>query len=102
RAEVAGETKVRQRRESHVVRATDAALEHAAAPHGNLVALADVVDRLGDGEAADASRLDVDDLSRAELDHIGGTIDVSDRLIETDARLEALLQLGVPNDIIAS
>ena len=59
------------------------------------------MDRLGDGETADTPRLDVDDLPRAELDHVGRTIDVGDRFVETNARLEAPLQLGVPNDVIA-
>ena len=62
--EIAGQREVRQRRQRHVVRAADAALQHATAPHGNSVRLTQVMNRLRYGESADSARLDVDDPPR--------------------------------------
>src|SRR5438094_7283042 len=84
------------------MRAADTALEHATAPDGNAAALADVVNRLRDGKATDAARLDVDDLAGAELDHVLGAVDVGDRLVETESRLHPALELGVPNEVVAA
>src|SRR5207237_10771095 len=59
RTEVTREAEVGERRQRDVICAADTALQHTAAPHGNPVALADVVIRLCDGDSYHSRRLDL-------------------------------------------
>ena len=70
--DVARQREVRQRRQVNVVRAADAALEHAAVPHRNAVRGRQIVqaDRLA--MTADPARLDVDDPAGAGVDRLLG------------------------------
>ena len=63
---VAGQREIRQRGKRNVVRAADARLEHAAAPHRHVVLLAEIVNALCHFEAADAAQLDIDNFARAQ------------------------------------
>ena len=88
RAQIARKAEVRQRRERHVVRAADAALEHAAAPDGNSVRVADIVNRLRLRESADAPGLDVDDPPAPSAIMSSARSTLGDRLVEADRRLQ--------------
>ena len=66
--DVARHREVREGREGDVVGTADAAFQHAAAPDGNPVGLAEVVEADGRSVAADPPRLDVDDPAVLEGD----------------------------------
>ena len=70
-------------------------------PDGDPGGRADIVQPDRFTEAADPSRLDVDDASRSQLDHVLRTVDVGDGLVEADRRSQAPLQLRVAREVIA-
>ncbi len=80
--------------------AADAALEHAAVPHRNVVLCRQIVQRNRLRVAADASRLDVDDPAGAELDRLGRSANRVERLVEADRRPQPRLQAGVVADVV--
>src|SRR5664279_173837 len=98
--QVSRDAEPREGRERHVVRAADTALEHPAAPDGDLVLHAEIVNRARLRKSTDAPRLDVDDAAGTERDHVFGLFDTGDRLVEADRRLQHPLELGVPNDVV--
>src|SRR5258708_4958317 len=55
---IPGGGEIGKRRECDIVRATDAGFEHAAAPAGDAVPLAEIVDAPRHGVTADATKLD--------------------------------------------
>src|SRR5260370_22080169 len=90
---IAGEAEFGKRRESDIVRASDAGFQHPAAPHGNTVALAEIVDAPCHGVAADAAKLDVYDLARAQFDGGACLLFRVNALIQADRRSEPFLPL---------
>ena len=67
-----GSVKPGQRGEMEVVRAADAAFEHAAVPQRDAAVAGELVHRERRAEAAHPPGLDVDDAARAELERVGG------------------------------
>ena len=100
RADVAGQGEIRERGERDVAGAANAALQHAAAPDGDRVAPAEVVDRPGLREAADPSGLDVHDPSGPQGEHILGRVGVRNRFVEADRRRQPVLELRVPAQVV--
>ena len=70
-------------------------------PHQTGIAAveAEVVDPASLEVAADAARLDVDDLGGTELDRIGGGVERDDRFVEADRRRRGPGELGVAEDV---
>src|SRR5262249_28844139 len=79
--------------ESDVVGTADAGFQHAAAPHGDTVIAADIVNGANFFVTADAAELDVDDPASADLDRLTGVLAGMNRFIKTDWRLDVFLQL---------
>ena len=98
--DVAGEREIGLRGHGDVVSAADAGFEHAAAPNGNVVFLAEIVDAFGLEVAADAAEFDVDDFAGAESDGGFGLFVGVDALIETDGRLEIFLNFDVAEEVV--
>ena len=73
---------------------------HAAAPDRDAAIHAQVVDPTSLEVTADATRLDVDDLRRAERDRVGGGACRHDRFVETHGRRRRLGQLGMADDVL--
>src|SRR6185437_1387748 len=65
--DIARERESRKRRESNVMRATDASFEHSAAPDGNASLSSHVVNFLCFGKAANAAEFNIDDPARAQF-----------------------------------
>jgi len=65
-----------------------------------MVPRAQVVDRERSGEAAYSARLDIDDASCAEGDHVLRALDAGDGFVEADRRRQAPLQRGMPYEIV--
>src|SRR5205814_9262397 len=74
--------------------------EHPAAPDGNAVALAQIVDAPCHGVAADAAKLDVDDFAGAQLDGGARLLFRVNAFIQADRRVQLLLQLHVTVEIV--
>src|SRR5260221_14267098 len=74
-----------------VVGAAYAGFEHAAAPDGDGIFGAEVVDAFGLQGAADAAELDVDDFAGAEGDGGFGLFVGVDALVEADGGLQIFL-----------
>src|SRR6266568_8164969 len=87
-------------RECDIVRAADAGFEHAAAPDGDAVTLAEIVDAPRNGVTADTAKLDVDDLAGAQFD--GGTrlLFRMNALIQTNWGVEFLLKFDVAVEVV--
>ena len=98
--DVAGERKVGQGGHGDVVGATDAGFEHAAAPIGDGIFLAEILDAFGLQVTADAAELDVDDFAGAERGGGFGLFVGVDALVEADGRLELLLEFDVVEEIV--
>ena len=98
--DVAGEREIGERGHGDVLRATDAGFEHAAAPDGDVVFLAEIVDAFGFMESADAAKLDVDDFAGAERDGGFGLFVGVDALVEADGGLEIFLDFDVAEEIV--
>src|SRR5438876_6063750 len=77
------------------MRATDARLEHAAAPYRNSVVATDIVNSARFLVASDPPEFDVDDPAGADLDGFARVVRRVDRLIEADRRLDLLLKFGM-------
>src|SRR6266702_4510972 len=75
-----------------VVRAADAAFEHAAVPHGDAAGGADVVHANGLGVAAEPSRLDVHDPACVDRDRVLRGARRMDGLVEAVRRPDLALQ----------
>src|SRR5690242_459743 len=82
------------------MRTPDATLEHAAAPDWNIVCLCHIVNGNRFAEATHASDFDVDDSAGAQFNRSSSATRMVNRLVETDARLQCLLQAGVKIKII--
>src|SRR2546427_10598495 len=100
RGDVAGQTEVRERREMHVVRTADAHLEPPAAPHGQVVGGADVVNALRRGEPPDPAGLDIHDARRTDRDRLPRVLAGVDRFVEADRRLDLALERRVVDEVI--
>src|SRR6202007_1039259 len=85
---VAGEGEVGEGGHGDVLGAADAGFEHAAAPDGDGIFLAEIVDTFCLEEAADAAEFDVDDFAGAESDGGFGLLVGVDALVEADGRFE--------------
>jgi rhodanese-related sulfurtransferase len=62
--------------------------------------LTQIVNRFRLVEPANATRLDVDDPTAPEREHVLGAVNVRDRFIETDRRRNPVLQLRVPSEVV--
>src|ERR1700731_1839201 len=82
------------------MRAPHAGSHPPATPDGNTVALAQIVDPPRHGVAADAAKLDVDDLAGAQLDAGACLLFRVNALIQADRRVQLFLQLDVTVDIV--
>ena len=99
-ADVAGQSEIGLRGHGDVVSAADAGFEHASAPDGDGVFLAEIVDAAGFVVATDAAKFDVDDFAGAESDGGFGLFVGVDALIETDRRLNGLLDFDVAEEVV--
>src|SRR6266568_883878 len=99
-SDIAREGEIGKRREGDIVRAADAGFEHAAAPDGDAVTLAEIVDAPRHGVTADTAKLDVDDLAGAQFD--GGTrlLFRMNALIQTNWGVEFLLKFDVAVEVV--
>ncbi len=97
---VARQGEARESRQRDVRGTAEARLEHPAAPDGDAVLDADVVDAARLEVAADAAGLDVDDAACAERDRVLRGSSRGDRLVEADRRADEPRQLGVPEDVV--
>src|ERR1051325_4304728 len=66
RGNVAGQRKIRKRRQRNIVSAANSGFQHTAAPYGDIVRLAEVVDAACRSEAAYTAEFDVDDATGAK------------------------------------
>ena len=82
------------------MRASHVGLEHAPTPHGCPAIAAEVVDQPALPMSSDSSGLDVDDATAAKLECLPCIIRAMDALIETNRRLQLLLQHSVIDDVI--
>lgn len=98
--DIAGQGEVGERGDGDVVGTANAGFEHAAAPYGDAELLGYVVNGDGFGEATDAACLDVDDLPAAEFESCAGVTTVANTLVETDSRVDTMLQSGVEIEVI--
>src|SRR5215469_11059774 len=80
--------------------AADAGFEHAAAPDGNVILYAYVVDLFGFGKASNPANLDIDDAASATLHRAGGIAGIFDRLVQADGGPQFLLETGMVVDIV--
>ena len=97
---IARQRKALERGKRNVVRAANAGLQHAAAPHRNAALHRRIVHRDGLGEAAHAARLDVDDAAGFHVDRRQRIAPVADRFVQADRRLQPLLQHGVVVEVV--
>src|SRR5258705_8406985 len=100
RADISRNGEVGKRGEGDVVRAANTALQHPAAPDRHTVPRAQVVDRDRSGEAAYSTRLDIDDASCREGDHVLRALEAGDGFVEADGRRQAPLQRRMPYEIV--
>ena len=100
RREIARQRETGQRREREIRRASEPGLEHPAAPRGDTVIAAHVVDARRFEVAADAAGLDAHDRARAELDRLARDARRGDRLVEADRRLDQPRQPGVADEVV--
>src|SRR5213595_2067998 len=84
----------------HVVRAADPHLEHSAAPDWYVARYADIVHAFRGRQPADAAGLDVDDLSRADLDRLARVLSGVDRLVEADRSGDLALQRRMIDEVV--
>ena len=77
-----------------------AVIDHAAAPGEDAAFTGKLLDAARFRQATDACDFDIDDLAAAELDGASGVIDAVDTFIQTDRRLDRLLQMAVIDDVI--
>src|SRR4029077_3807635 len=87
------------RGERDVVGAADTGLEHSAAPHRDVVVLADVVYFSGLAEPAHPANFDIHDAAGAGFDGRRGVARMPDRLVQTDGGFQFALQPGVIVDV---
>src|SRR5271170_1176085 len=99
---VAGQREIRQRGHGDVVRAADAGFQHASAPHGDGFLLAEIVNPVCGGVAANAAQFHIDDFAGAGFDGGAGVLDVVDALVEADGRFQLALQRGVRIDVVVA
>src|SRR5208283_5539079 len=97
---ISRQTKAFKRGERDIVSAPDAGFKHASAPHGNIVALGDIVDFLGLGETADAADFNVDDAAGACLKCEIGVARVVNGFVESDRGLDLFLQPSMQLDFV--
>ena len=69
-------------------------------PDGDARRLRQIVDLLGVGQAADARRLDVDDVAGVQFNRPSCMIGGDDAFVQAERRLDHLLELGVIEDVI--
>ncbi len=97
---IAREAEIGKGRERDIVRAADAGFEHPAAPDGNAMALAEVVDAPRHGVAADAAQFDIDDLAGAQLDGRACVLLRVNALVQADWGVQFFLQFDVAVKIV--
>src|SRR5579864_2914398 len=78
----------------------NAGFEHAAAPHGNAVALANVVNGDGFAESAQAPDFDIDNAAGAQLDGSFGIAGLANRFVEANRGFQLALQLRMLKDVV--
>src|SRR5207247_7891562 len=100
RADISRNSEVGKRCEGDVVRAANTTLQHSAAPDRHAVPRAQIVDRERCRETADSARLDIDDASCPEGDHVLRALDARDGFVEADRRRQAPLQCRMPYEIV--
>src|SRR5438105_427831 len=98
--DVAGQREIRERGERDIVRAADSGFEHAAAPDGNAVILAEIVDAPRRRESAHAAELHIDDAAGAQRNGSLRVLFGMDALVEADRSHELALQFGMAPDIV--
>ena len=98
--DVAGEREIGERGHGDVLGAADAGFEHAAAPDGDGVFPAEIVNAFGFVETADAAELDVDDLAGTERDSGFGLFVGVDALVEADRSLQVFLDFDVAEEVV--
>src|SRR5271167_128625 len=98
--DVAGKSEIGERGHGYVVGAADAGFEHAAAPDGNGLIFAEIVDAAGGGVSADAAEFHIDDFAGSDFDRGAGVFDVVDTFVEADGSFELALEGGVGVDVV--
>jgi len=98
--DVARQHEIRQRGQRDVVRAPDAGLQHAAAPHRNARRLGHVVDPFGFREPSDPPQLDINDSARAQPDGLLGMVRGADAFVQANGSFELGLQLRMIDDVV--
>src|SRR6266446_29533 len=97
---VAGQNKIWQRGNRDVVRAPDSGLQHTAAPHGNGIRLAKVVNLLRHRVTANASQLDVNNFAGPQRDGRLRMLQRVNAFIQANRRLQLFLQLHVTVQVV--
>src|SRR5215475_10422094 len=89
-----------ERRDGDIVRAADAAFEHAATPYRNILAGTVGLNFAGAREASNAAEFDIDDAAGAEFNGGLRVTQVGNRFVETESCFDLLLQFGVRVEIV--
>src|SRR5256886_6645615 len=84
----------------NMVRASARGSNHPAAPHGNSMLLARIVNAPRHRVPADAPKFDVDDFAGAQLDGGARLLFRVDALVQADRRVQPFLQLDVAVEIV--
>src|ERR1700686_4151010 len=82
--------------------ASYSSFQHSSAPHRNSRALAYIVNPLSHRKTAHTPKLNINDLAGAQADGCLRLIFIVDALVETDWRVQFLLQFDVTVQIVPS